>query len=121
MLTTFTLEELQETKSQIEWYGVDLAHFKNRELLTLEICKDISHFNREVWLPDDIQARQFFQNKLSSGKPLHYVAGILQWGKVYGRKTSYVGLYYMLNKVFIAADTPRGSFDNGMAAILDKS
>ena len=32
-----------------------------------------------------------------------------------------MGLYYMLNKVFIAADTPRGSFDSGMATILDKS
>ena len=60
-------------------------------------------------------------NKLGSGEPLHYVAGILQWGRVYGRETSYVGLYYMLNKVFIAADTPQGSFDSSMAAILDKS
>ena len=117
----FTLEELQEIKSQIEWYGVDLIHFKNRELLTLEICKDISCFNGEAWLSDDIQAGRFFQNKLGSGKPLCYMAGILQWGKVYGRETSYVGLYYMLNKVFIAADTPQGSFDSDMAAILDKS
>ena len=117
----FTLEELQEIRSQIEWYGVDLTHFKNRELLTLEICKDICHFNGEAWLSDDIQAGRFFQNKLGSGKPLHYVAGILQWGKVCGRDTSYVGLYYMLNKIFVAADTPRGSFDSGMAAILDKS
>ena len=56
----FTLEELQEIKSQIELYGVDLAHFKNRELLTLEICKDISHFNGKAWLSDDIQAGWFF-------------------------------------------------------------
>ena len=118
---SFTLEELQEIKSQIEQYGMDLTHFKNRELSTLEICKDISHFNGEAWLSDDIQAGQSFQNKLGSGKPLHYVAGILQWGRVYGRETSYVGLYYMLNKVFIAADTPQGSFDSDMAAILDKS
>ena len=67
---------------------------------------DISCFNGEAWLPDDMQGKWFFRNKLGSGKPLHYVVGILQWGKVYGRKTSYVGLYYMLNKVFIAADTP---------------
>ena len=46
---------------------------------------------------------------------------MLQWGKVYGRETSYVDLYYMLNKVFVAADTPQGSFDSGMAAILEKS
>ena len=58
---------------------------------------------------------------MGSGKPLCYVAGMLQWGKVHGRETSYVGLYYMLNKVFLAADTPQGSFDSGMAAILDKS
>ena len=46
---------------------------------------------------------------------------MLQWGKVHGRETPYVGLYDMLNKVFVAADTPQGSFDSGMAAILDKS
>ena len=27
----------------------------------------------------------------------------------------------MLNKIFVAADTPQGSFDSGMAALLDKS
>ena len=27
----------------------------------------------------------------------------------------------MLNKVFVAADTPQGSFDSGMATLLDKS
>ena len=27
----------------------------------------------------------------------------------------------MLSKVFVAADTPRGTFSSGMAAILDKS
>ena len=46
---------------------------------------------------------------------------MLQWGKVYGKKTSYRGLYYMLSKVFIAADTPRGTFSSSMAAILDRS
>ena len=46
---------------------------------------------------------------------------MLQWGKVHGRETPYVGLYYMLNKVFVAADTPQGSFDSSIAAILDKS
>ena len=56
----FTLEELQEIKSQIEWYGMDLNHFKTRELLTLGICKDISCFNGEAWLSDDIQAGQSF-------------------------------------------------------------
>ena len=100
---------------------MDLNHFKTRELSTLEICNDISHFNGETWLSDDIQAGWPFQNKLGSGNPLHYVAGMLQWGKVYGRETPYVGLYYMLNKVFVAADTPQGSFDSGMAAILEKS
>ena len=117
----FTPEELQEIKSWIGWYGVDLNHFKTKELSTLEICKDISCFNGEAWLSDDIQAGRSFQNKLGSGKPLCYVAGMPQWGKVYGRETSYVGLYCMLNKVFVAADTLWGSFDSGMAAILDKS
>ena len=42
-------------------------------------------------------------------------------GEVYGREIPYVGLYYMLNKVFVAADTPQGSFDSGMASILEKS
>ena len=100
---------------------MDLNHFKTEELSALEVCKDISHFNREAWLSDGIQAGWSFQNKLGSGRPLHYAAGMLQWGKVYGRETSYVGLYYMLNKVFIAADTHQGSFDSGMAAILEKS
>ena len=53
---SFTLEELQEIKSQIEQYGMDLTYFKNRELSTLEICKDISHFNGEAQLSDDIKA-----------------------------------------------------------------
>ena len=56
----FTLEELQEIKSQIEWCGVDLNHFKTEELSTLEVCKDIGHLNREAWLSDDIQAGQSF-------------------------------------------------------------
>ena len=55
------------------------------------------------------------RNKLGSGRPLHYVAGDA------AVETSYVGLYYMLNKVFVAADTPQGSFDSGMATILEKS
>ena len=100
---------------------MDLNHFKTEELSTLEVCKDIGCFNGEAWLSDDIQAGWSFQNKLGSGRPLHYVAGMLQWGKVYGRETPYVGLYYMLNKVFVAADTPQGSFDSDMAAILEKS
>ena len=44
----FTLEELQEIKSQIEQYGVDLNHFKTGELSTLEVCKDIGHFTGEA-------------------------------------------------------------------------
>ena len=103
----FTLEGLQEIKSQIEWYGADLNHFKTEELSTLEVSKDIGCSNREAWLSDGIQAGQSFQNKFGSGRPLHYVAGMLQWGKVYGRETSYVGLYYMLNKVFVAVDTKK--------------
>ena len=50
-----------------------------------------------------------------------YVAGLLQLGKIYGKETSFVGHYYMLNKVFVAAGTPQGSFDSGMAVMLDKS
>ena len=105
----------------LEQYGVDLNHFKTEELSTLEVCKDIGHFNGEAWLSDDIQAGQSFWSKLGSGKPLCYVAGMQQWGKVYGRETPYVGLNYMLNKVFVAADTPQGSFDSGMATMLEKS
>ena len=81
----------------------------------------MGHFNGEAWLSGDIQAGWSFWNKLGLGKALHYVAGMLQWGKVFGRETSYVGQYYMLNKIFVAADTPQGSFDSGMAALLDKS
>ena len=44
----FTLEELQEIKSQIEQYGIDLKYFKPVELSTIEVCKDIGHFNAEV-------------------------------------------------------------------------
>ena len=98
-----------------------MNHFKTGELSTLEVCKDISCFNGEAWLSDDIQAGWSFQSKLGSGKPLCYAVGMLQWGKVHGRETPYVGLYYMLNKVFVAADTPQGSFDSSMAAILEKS
>ena len=102
----FTLEELQEIKNWIEWHGVDLNHIKTEELSNLDVCKDISHFNGEAWLLDDIQGGRSFQNKLGLGKPFHYVTRMLQWGKVCGRETSYVGLYYMLSKVFVAADTP---------------
>ena len=87
----FTLEELQEIKDQIEQYGVDLTQFKTGELSTSEICKDVGCFNGEAWLSEDIQAGQSFWNKLGLGKALHYVAGMLQWGKVFGRETSYVG------------------------------
>ena len=78
-------------------------------------------FNGEAWLSRDIQTGWSFQNKLGLGRALHYVAGMLQWGKVFGRETSYVGQYHMLNKIFVAADTPQGSFDSGMAGLLDKS
>ena len=75
----------------------------------------------EAWLSEDTQAGHSFKKKLGASKGLHYIAGMLQWGKVYGKETSYRGLYYMLSKVFIAADTPRGTFSSGMAAILDRS
>ena len=117
----FTLEELQEIKSQIEQYGMDSKYFKPAELSTIEVCKDIGHFNAEAWLSEDVQAGHFFKKKLGASKGLCYIAGMLQWGKVYGKETSYRGLYYMLSKVFIAADTPRGTFSSGMATILDKS
>ena len=106
----FTQEELQEIKSQIEQYGVDSKYFKPAELSTIEVCKDIGCFNAEAWLSEDVQAGHFFKKKLGASKGLCYVAGILQWGKVYGKETSYRGLYYMLSKVFIAADTSRGHF-----------
>ena len=117
----FTLEELQEIKSQIEQYGVDLKYFKPAELSTIEVCKDIGCFNTEAWLSEDTQAGHSFKKKLGAGKGLCYIAGMLQWRKVYGKETSYRGLYYMLSKVFIAADTPRGTFSSSMAAILDRS
>ena len=117
----FTLEELQEIKSQIEQYGMDLKYFKPVELSTIEVCKDIGCFNAEAWLSEDTQARLSFKKKLGTSKGLHYVVGMLQWGKVHGKKTSYRGLYYMLSKVFIAADMPGGTFSSSMAAILDRS
>ena len=88
---------------------MELDHFKKKELSTIEICKDAGCFNGEVWLSDDNQTGWFFCNRLGNGKPLPYVAGLLQWGKVYGKETSFVGHYYMLNKVFVAAGTPQGS------------
>ena len=63
-------------------------------------------FKGEAWLSDDIQTGQSFHNRPGNGKPLPYVAGLLQWGKVYGKETSFVGHYYMLNKLFVAAGTP---------------
>ena len=100
---------------------MDLKYFKPAELSTIEVCKDIGHFNMEAWLSEDTQAGHSFKKKLGTSKGLHYIAGMLQWGKVYGRETSYRGLYFMLSKVFIAADTPRGTFSSSMAAILDRS
>ena len=117
----FTLEELQEIKSQIEQYGMDLKYFKPAELSTIEVCKDIGQFNVEAWFSEDTQAGHSFKEKLGAGKGLHYIAGMLQWGKVYSKETSYRGLYYILSKVFVAADTPRGTFSSGMATILDRS
>ena len=117
----FTLEELQEIKDQIEQYGVDLTQFKSGELSTLEICKDVGCFNGETWLSGYVQAGWSFWNNFGLGKALHYVAGMLQWEKVFGRETFYVGQYYLLNNIFVAADTPQGSFDSGMATLLDKS
>ena len=103
----FNLEELQEIKSQIEQYGMDLKYFKPAELSTTEVCKDIGCFNVEAWLSEDPLAGHSFKKKLGASKGLHYIAGMLQWGKVYSMETSYRGLYYMLSKVFIA-QTPLG-------------
>ena len=55
----FTLEELQEIKSQIQWYGMDSKYFKPVELSTIEVCKDIGCFNAEAWLSEDVQAGHF--------------------------------------------------------------
>ena len=100
---------------------MDLKYFKPVELSTIEVCKDVGHFNAEAWLSEDTQAGQSFKKRLGASKGLHYIAGMLQWGKVYGKETSHRGLYYMLSKVFVAADTPRGKFSSGMATILDRS
>ena len=85
---------------------MDLNHFKKKQLSTIKICKDVGCFNCEAWLSDDIQAGQSFCKRMGDGKPLPYVAEVLQWGKTYGRETSFVGHYYMLNKIFVAAGTP---------------
>ena len=74
----FTLEELQDIKSQIEQYGVDLKYFKPVELSTIEVCKDIGCFNAEAWLSEDTQAGHSFKKKLSTSKGLCYIAGMLQ-------------------------------------------
>ena len=54
---------LQEIKSQIEQYGVDLKYFKPVELSTIEVYKDIGHFNVEAWLSEDTQAGHSFQEE----------------------------------------------------------
>ena len=100
---------------------MDLKYFEAAELSTIEVCKDTGHFSVEAWLSEDTQAGHSFKKKLGTGKCLHYIAGMLQWGKVYGKETSYRGMYYMLSKDFIEADTPRGTFLSGMATILDRS
>ena len=88
---------------------------------TIEICKEVGCFNGEAWLADDIQAGHSFHSRLGDGKALPYIAGILQLGRVHGKETSFVGHYYMLSKVFVAADTPHRSFQSGLAAMVDKS
>ena len=103
----YTLKELQEIKDWMDQHGVNLSKFKKAELPTIEICKDVGHFNGEAWLADDIQAGWSFCGTLGDGKALPYVASMLQWGRVYGKETSFVGHYSMLRKVFVAADTPR--------------
>ena len=72
-------------------------------------------------MADDIQAGWSFCSRLGDGKALPYIAGMLQWGRVHGKETSFVGHYYMLSKVFVAADTPHGSFHSGLATMVDKS
>ena len=73
-----------------------------------------------MWLADDIQAGQSFCSRLGDGKALPYIAGMLQWGRVHGKETSFVGCYYMLSKVFVAVDIPCGSFQSGLATMVDK-
>ena len=60
----FTLEELQEIRSRIEQYDMDLKYFKPAELSTIEVCKDIGCFNVEAWLSEDTQAGHSFKKKL---------------------------------------------------------
>ena len=62
-----------------------------------------------------------FLEQVGFGQSLALCGWNVAVGKVFGRETSYVGQYYMLNKIFVAADTPQGSFDSGMAALLNKS
>ena len=100
---------------------MDLSKFKKTELSTIEICKEVGCFNGEAWLADNIQAGWPFCGRLGDGKALPYIAGMLQWVIVYGKETSFVGHYYMLSKVFAAADTPCGTFQSSLATIVDKS
>ena len=62
-----------------------------------------------------------FCNRLGDGKALPYIADMLQWEKVHGKETSFVGCYYMLSKVFMAADTSYGTFQSSMATMVDKT
>ena len=117
----FTLEELQEIKDQLEHHSVELNKFKKAELSTIEICKEVGRFNGEAWLADNIQAGQSFRSRLGDGRALPYIAGMLQGGRVHGKETSFVGCYYMLSRVFVAADTPHGTFQSSLAAMVDKS
>ena len=82
----FTIEELQEIKSQIGQYAMDLKYFKTVVLSTIEVCKDIGCFNAEAWLSEDTQAGRSFKKKLGAGKGLHYTAGMLQWGRYMARR-----------------------------------
>ena len=71
-----------------------MDRFKKSELPTIEICK-VGCFNGEAWLADDVQAGRSFQARLGKGKALPYVSGLLQWGKVHPRDTSFIGGYYI--------------------------
>ena len=100
---------------------MDMDKLKKVELSTIDVCKEVGHFNCEAWLANDAQARSAFHARLGDGKALTYTAGLLQWEEVYGKETSFDGHYYMLSKVFVACDAPCGNLKNGMAILARKT
>ena len=80
-------------------------------------------FHGKAWLAGDISAGKKFRDRIGNekGKALHNITGMLQWGKAFRTETSQEEIYYMLNKIFMPTGTSLGTFDSGMATIVEHS